>query len=99
MKTENGRLILDDRLRTSQPHIFAAGDVAGGHMFTHYAGWQAVQAVRNALLPLSSKGTKPTVPWTTFTDPEVAHAGLTEEQARRQYGDAGAGHPYCPAPR
>ncbi len=87
VEIQDGKLILDDRLRTNQPHIFAAGDVAGGPQFTHYAGWQAVQAVRNALLPLSSKGVKSTVPWATFTDPEVAHAGVTEEQARQQYGD------------
>ncbi len=87
VETHNGRLILDDRLRTSQSHIFAAGDVTGGPQFTHYAGWQAVQAVRNALLPFSAKGVKPTVPWATFTDPEVAHAGLTEAQARQLYRD------------
>lgn len=85
--TSNGRLVLDDRLRTSQRHILAAGDVTGGPQFTHYAGWQAFQAVQNALLPLSVKGIKPVVPWTTFTDPEIAQAGLTETQARQRYGD------------
>lgn len=85
--TSDGRLVLDDRLRTSQRHILAAGDVTGGPQFTHYAGWQAFQAVQNALLPLSVKGIKPVVPWTTFTDPEIAQAGLTESQARQRYGD------------
>ena len=50
-------------------------------------GWQAFQAVRNALLPLSSNGVKSLVPWTTFTDPELAQAGLIELQARQMYGD------------
>lgn len=81
---QDGKLVLDDYLRTSQRHIFAAGDVTGGPLFTHYAGWQAFQGVRNALLPLASKGVRPTVPWATFTDPEVAQAGLTEAKAREQ---------------
>jgi len=84
--TEAG-IEVDERLRTSQGHIYAAGDITGGYQFTHYAGWQATIAVRNALLPLSSKGVLGTVPWTTFTDPEIAHVGLTEEAAREQHGD------------
>jgi len=79
---------VDDNLRTSQPHIYAAGDCTGGPQFTHYAGWQAAVAVRNALLPGASKGITGVVPWTTFTDPEVAHVGLTESQARELLGDA-----------
>jgi pyruvate/2-oxoglutarate dehydrogenase complex dihydrolipoamide dehydrogenase (E3) component len=78
---------IEDDLRTSQRHIYAAGDCTGSHQFTHYAGWQAVMAVRNALLPGTTKGVTDLVPWTTFTDPEVAHAGLGEEQARERYGD------------
>jgi pyruvate/2-oxoglutarate dehydrogenase complex dihydrolipoamide dehydrogenase (E3) component len=78
---------VDDRLRTSQSHIFAVGDCLGTYQFTHYAGWQAAIAVRNALLPLGAKGVRGMVPWTTFTDPEVAHAGLTEAQARERLGD------------
>ena len=79
---------VDDHLRTSQRHIYAAGDCTGGYQFTHYAGWQAAMAARNALLPGASKGCGRSVPWTTFTDPEVAHAGLTESQAREQFGNA-----------
>ena len=78
---------VDDHLRTSQRHIYAAGDCTGGYQFTHYAGWQAVMATRNALLPGASKGITDLVPWTTFTDPEVAHVGLTEQQAREEFGD------------
>ena len=80
-------LPVDDRLRTNVRHIYAAGDVVGGYQFTHYAGWQAFQAVRNALLPGSSSGTSNLVPWVTFTDPEVAHIGLTEAQAKAEFGD------------
>jgi pyruvate/2-oxoglutarate dehydrogenase complex dihydrolipoamide dehydrogenase (E3) component len=79
---------VDEHLRTSQRHIYAAGDCIGSYQFTHYAGWQAAMAVRNALLPGATKGIRDMVPWTTFTDPEVAHVGLTEQQAREQLGDA-----------
>jgi pyruvate/2-oxoglutarate dehydrogenase complex dihydrolipoamide dehydrogenase (E3) component len=78
---------VDDQLRTSQRHIYAAGDCTGGYQFTHYAGWQAFMAARNALLPGTSRGISDRVPWTTFTDPEVAHVGLTEAQARDRFGD------------
>jgi pyruvate/2-oxoglutarate dehydrogenase complex dihydrolipoamide dehydrogenase (E3) component len=78
---------VDKNLRTSQHHIYAAGDCLGGFQFSHYAGWQGFIAVRNALLPGSSRGITDQVPWTTFTDPEVAHVGMTEEQARQKLGD------------
>jgi pyruvate/2-oxoglutarate dehydrogenase complex dihydrolipoamide dehydrogenase (E3) component len=78
---------VDNQLRTSTKNIYAAGDVTGGHQFTHFAGWQAFQAVRNALLPGSSSGFTDIVPWVTFTDPEVAHVGMTEAQSRERYGD------------
>ncbi len=84
--TEQG-IEVDENLRTSQKHIYAAGDCVGSYQFTHYAGWQAAMAVRNALLPGSSKGVTDLVPWTTFTDPEVAHVGMTEAQARERFGD------------
>jgi pyruvate/2-oxoglutarate dehydrogenase complex dihydrolipoamide dehydrogenase (E3) component len=79
-------ITIDDRLRTTARNIYAAGDVVGGYQFSHFAGWQAFQAVRNALLPGSSSGFADVVPRITFTDPEVAHVGLTEEQARSQFG-------------
>jgi pyruvate/2-oxoglutarate dehydrogenase complex dihydrolipoamide dehydrogenase (E3) component len=78
---------VDDQLRTNVKNIYVAGDVAGGYQFTHFAGWQAFQAARNALLPGSSSGLTDLVPWVTFTDPEVAHVGLTEEQARMKFGE------------
>ena len=80
-------IAVDDYLRTSAKHIYAAGDCAGGYQFTHYAGFQGAMAVRNMLLPGRSRGRPQHPPWATFTDPEVAHAGYTEEQARQQFGD------------
>ena len=84
--TEEG-IPVDARLRTNVKHIYAAGDVTGGYQFTHLAGWQAFQATRNALLPGSSSALTDVVPWVTFTDPEVAHVGFTEEQARLKFGE------------
>ena len=81
-----GGISVDRRLRTGQRHIYAAGDCLGGPQFTHYAGFQGFIAARNALLPGSSRGLADTVPWGLFTDPEVAHAGLTEAMALEQYG-------------
>lgn len=78
---------VDDHLRTNVKHIYAAGDVIGGMQFTHLAGWQGFQAVRNALLPGHSNGLSELVPWVTYTDPEVAHIGMTEEQARSSFGE------------
>ena len=79
---------IDPYLRTTAPHIFACGDVTGPYRFTHAAGFQAAAAVRNALFPrLKSKANLAPMPWTTFTDPEVARAGQTEEEARRTHGD------------
>jgi pyruvate/2-oxoglutarate dehydrogenase complex dihydrolipoamide dehydrogenase (E3) component len=81
-------VVVDDWLRTSQKHIYACGDALGSFQFTHYAGWQAVIAARNAVLPSRSRGRLETVPWTLFTDPEVAQVGLTEAQARERFGSA-----------
>ena len=85
-------IAVDNRLRTNVKHIYAAGDVAGGYQFTHYAGWQAFEAVRNALLPGSSSGLTDLVPWVTFTDPEVAHIGLSEQQAIARFGTGARVH-------
>jgi pyruvate/2-oxoglutarate dehydrogenase complex dihydrolipoamide dehydrogenase (E3) component len=79
-------VVVDGALRTSVRSIYAAGDVAGRHHFTHSAGYEAARAVRNMFFPASSRGSY-LVPWCTFTDPELAHAGLTEAAARERHGD------------
>ena len=79
-------VLVDGALRTSVKSIYAAGDVAGRHHFTHAAGYEAARAVRNMFLPGTSRGDY-LVPWCTFTDPELAHAGLTEAQACAEHGD------------
>ncbi|MFW5709077.1 MAG: dihydrolipoyl dehydrogenase family protein [Chloroflexota bacterium] len=78
---------VDDYLRTNVKHIYAIGDCTQGPKFTHYAGFQGSIAGRNAALPVvNSKGKVKYVPWVTYTDPEIAHAGMTEAQAREKYG-------------
>ena len=74
-------------LRTANKRVYAAGDVTGGPQFTHYAGWQGFMAVRNAFLPSNTVAVREQVPRATFTDPEAAQSGLTEEEARRRHGD------------
>lgn len=78
---------VNKQLRTSHPDVYAAGDCTGGLQFSHYAGWQGFMAARNALLPVKTSGISEFVPWCIFTDPEVAHVGLTEVQAREEHGD------------
>jgi pyruvate/2-oxoglutarate dehydrogenase complex dihydrolipoamide dehydrogenase (E3) component len=75
----------DARLRTSVPSIYAVGDVAGRHLFTHSAGYEGVVAVRDMFFP--GRGTADElVPWCTFTDPELAHAGMTSAEAIAEHG-------------
>lgn len=76
-------ITVDDRLRTSNRRIFAIGDVAGGPQFTHIAGYHAGIVIRNALFGLPAKVNYAALPWVTYTDPELAHAGLTEADARK----------------
>jgi len=76
---------VNDRLQTSVKNIYAAGDVIGHYLFTHVAAFQAKKIVRNIFFPFSSKIDYSVVPWTTFCDPEIAHCGLTEEEAKEKY--------------
>ncbi|MDA1099390.1 MAG: FAD-dependent oxidoreductase [Proteobacteria bacterium] len=80
-------IAVDRRLRTSNKKIFAIGDVAGGLQFTHVAGHHAGIVIRNALFRLPAKAKQTAIPWVTYTDPELAHVGLHEDQARAQAGE------------
>lgn len=77
---------VDARLRTTNKKIFAIGDVAGGLQFTHVAGYHAGIVIRNALFRLPAKADHSSIPWATYTDPELAHVGETEEKARSKHG-------------
>ncbi len=76
-------ITVDARLRTSNRRIFAIGDVSGGPQFTHIAGYHAGIVIRNALFGLPAKVDYTALPWVTYADPELAHTGLTEAQARK----------------
>lgn len=78
---------VDKRLRSSNKRIFAVGDVAGGLQFTHVAGYHAGIVIRNALFRMPAKADVSAVPHVTYTDPELAHVGLTEAAARMKFGD------------
>ncbi len=75
---------VDARLRTSRRHIYACGDVCGPYAFTHMAEYQAGVVLSNAVLRLPRTVDYRLVPRVTFTDPELAHVGLTEQQARER---------------
>ncbi|HYD99795.1 MAG TPA: FAD-dependent oxidoreductase [Alphaproteobacteria bacterium] len=80
-------IAVDARLRTTNRNVFAIGDVAGGPQFTHVAGYHAGIVIRNALFRQPAKVDYTALPWVTYTDPELAHVGLTEAQARAAHGD------------
>ena len=92
--TSNGWITVDSRLRTSQKHIFGAGDVTGGLLFTHVADHEARTVVQNALFPVRTKIDYGVIPWCTYTEPELAHVGLTEAEARSRHGGAVSAHVY-----
>ncbi|MGD2180943.1 dihydrolipoyl dehydrogenase family protein [Lusitaniella coriacea] len=92
VKYDKKGIKVNEALQTSNPRIYACGDVIGGYQFTHVAGYEAVVVLTNALFsPIKkwfpSKANYRVIPWATFTDPELARVGLTEEQARKRYGD------------
>ncbi len=82
-------ITVDRGLRTTNRKVFAIGDVAGGLQFTHVAGYHAGLVIRSALfrLPVTARGAE-SIPWVTFTDPELAHVGLGEDEARKLHGGA-----------
>ncbi|HEX7108475.1 MAG TPA: FAD-dependent oxidoreductase [Aestuariivirga sp.] len=77
---------VDKGLRSSQRHIYAIGDVAGGLQFTHVANYHAGLVIRNALFRLPVRNRTDIIPHVTFTDPELAQVGLTEAEAVEQFG-------------
>jgi pyruvate/2-oxoglutarate dehydrogenase complex dihydrolipoamide dehydrogenase (E3) component len=81
---ERGYVKIDRRCRTSLPHVYAAGDITGGYQFTHVASHEGRVAGANAAGKRARLDER-VVPWVTFTDPEVAHVGLTEAQARQRH--------------
>ncbi|ACK65013.1 pyridine nucleotide-disulphide oxidoreductase dimerisation region [Rippkaea orientalis PCC 8801] len=77
---------VNQKLQTTNPKIYACGDVIDGYQFTHVASHEAVTVLTNALFIPFSKVNYRVIPWATFTDPELARVGLSESEAREKYG-------------
>ncbi len=75
-------ITVDSRMRSSQKHIYAAGDVTGQYLFTHAAGYEGGIVISNALFHLPRKADYTFLPWCTYTDPELASIGMNEKAAK-----------------
>ncbi|MGL5060005.1 MAG: dihydrolipoyl dehydrogenase family protein [Microcoleus sp.] len=80
-------LILNDKLQTTNPKIYACGDVAGGYPFPHIGNFEALVAVKNAVFFPRFKIDYRGIPWAIFSEPQLARVGWNEAQARRRFGD------------
>jgi pyruvate/2-oxoglutarate dehydrogenase complex dihydrolipoamide dehydrogenase (E3) component len=87
IKYERSGITVDAGLVTSNRKVFAIGDCTGGLQFTHVANYHAGIVIRRALFQMPAKVGKGVVPWVTFTEPELAHVGLTEKQAKDERHD------------
>jgi pyruvate/2-oxoglutarate dehydrogenase complex dihydrolipoamide dehydrogenase (E3) component len=87
IETTRTGIRVDAGLKTSNRRVYAIGDAAGGLQFTHVAGYHASVVIRNALFRLPSKADMSAVPRVTYTDPELAHVGLLEAEARDRHGE------------
>ncbi|AHC16707.1 dihydrolipoyl dehydrogenase family protein [Salinispira pacifica] len=76
------------KMQTSQKHIYAIGDVVGPWLFSHMANTQGIQAVQNAILPWKRNVSSETPVWVTYTEPELARAGMSEDEARKAHGNS-----------
>ncbi len=88
IKYDQRAIQVNDYLQTTVPNIYAIGDVKGKYQFTHMAAYEAGVVLMNALFHLPIKANYSVVPWTTFTDPEVARVGITEQESREKHPDA-----------
>lgn len=82
------RIQVDEHMETTAKGIYAIGDVVGPYQLSHMANAQGITATQNAILPINRKMNYDNVTWCTYTDPELGHSGLSESQAREQYGDS-----------
>jgi pyruvate/2-oxoglutarate dehydrogenase complex dihydrolipoamide dehydrogenase (E3) component len=84
VQTNERGIMVNRRCQSSVKHIYACGDVAGRHLFTHMAEHMAKVAVTNAILRVPSQTDERHVTWTTFTDPELAQVGTSETELKRE---------------
>ena len=88
---ETGRqgIITNNKMQTNISNIYACGDVVGPYRFSHISYHEGITAAINAILPFPFKKMDyDNILWVTYTDPELAHLGLTEKEARARYGDS-----------
>ena len=85
IKFDKRGIEVSSKLKTSNSRVYAIGDVAGSLQFTHMANYHAGLVIRNALFRMPVRASTSAIPWVTYTDPELAHVGLTEEQAREKH--------------
>ena len=78
-------IVVDARLRTTNPRVYAIGDAAGGPQFTHVANFHAGIVIRNILFRWPARADLAPIPRVTYTDPELAQVGLTEAEARARH--------------
>jgi pyruvate/2-oxoglutarate dehydrogenase complex dihydrolipoamide dehydrogenase (E3) component len=86
IKHDRAGIKVGANLRSSNRRVYAIGDVAGGLQFTHVAGYHAGLVIQQILFRLPARENREIIPWATFTDPELAHVGLTEDTARKRAG-------------
>lgn len=75
---------VNDYMQTTNPRIYAAGDICSKYQFTHAADFMARIVIQNALFKGRAKQSKLTIPWCTYTSPEIAHVGMYEKEAKEQ---------------
>jgi len=85
VKHDRNGIKVNRALRSSNRKIYAIGDIAGGLQFTHVAGYHAALVVQSILFRVPGKEKRDIIPWVTYTDPELAHVGLDEKDARKRH--------------
>ena len=88
IKQTRAGIEVNQSLKTTNRRVYAIGDVSGGPQFTHVAGYHAGVVIKSALFGMPSKVRTDHIPSATYTDPEIAEVGLSDEQARQRYGDS-----------
>jgi len=86
IETKRSGIQVTEKMRTTNKKVYAIGDVAGGLQFTHMAGYHAGLVIRAILFRLPAKENTQIIPWCSYTDPELANIGHTEESARAEFG-------------
>ncbi|MES0278767.1 MAG: NAD(P)/FAD-dependent oxidoreductase, partial [Dehalococcoidales bacterium] len=79
-------IVTNKKLQTTASNVYACGDAVGPYQFATMAEYQGIIAAQNAILPFKKSVNYRNVVWVIFTDPELGHSGMTEDEARRKFG-------------